>query len=117
VLRPSAAMQRCSDVGVELDLWHLGCLECCDVVSQRCLEPAVAHRGGMGEAPDLGGGVPQAHGQPFGVFLVGGAGGHAFAQCFGGQSGSGQQWGDAVVQVAAKLGAFLGDGLEDLSAG
>ena len=37
-----------------------------------------------------------------GVFLVGGAGGQRFAQCFGGQSGSGQQSGDAVVQVAAE---------------
>ena len=102
------------------DLWHLGCLERGDVVCQRCLEPAIVYWCGLQvvrEPPDFGGGVPQPGGEPFGVFLVGGAGGHAFAQCFGGQSGSGQQWGDAIVQVAAELGTFLGDGLEGLSAG
>jgi hypothetical protein len=95
--------QRSGNIGAELDRRHLGCIQRGNVVRQRGLEPAVADRSGleiMGEAADLGGGVPQARGQPFGVLLVWRTSGHALAQGLGRESCSGQQRGDSIMQVA-----------------
>jgi hypothetical protein len=44
----------------------------------------------MGEAPDLGGGIPQPRSQPLGILLVSCARGHALAQRLGCQPRAGQ---------------------------